>query len=170
MQSGAPPLNGAAPAALRTDRPRRAHRQIGPVGTVARIAGGAATVALPIGLNGFSWWDAVIALVALPLIAAVAAPLVTSIFRRLAPNALASRHAICSGPACSLIAVIVAVNAVTVAPTPRDDARGNRRSSRGCARYRDLLTPAGLGSELRSAFVADSTAWRADPRPPSRAA
>jgi DNA-binding CsgD family transcriptional regulator len=29
------------------------------------------------------------------------------------------------------------------------------------ARFRDLLTPAGLGPELRSAFVADSTAWGA---------
>jgi DNA-binding CsgD family transcriptional regulator len=29
------------------------------------------------------------------------------------------------------------------------------------ARYRDLLTPAGLGPELRSAFVADGTTWGA---------
>jgi hypothetical protein len=29
------------------------------------------------------------------------------------------------------------------------------------ARFRDLLTPAGLGPELRSAFVADSFAWAA---------
>ena len=29
------------------------------------------------------------------------------------------------------------------------------------ARFRDLLTPAGLGPELRSAFVADGTAWGA---------
>ncbi len=93
-------------------------RQIGPIGTVARIAGGAAAIALPIALDGFSWWDAAIALVALPVIAAVAALLITAIFRRLAPGTLASRHAICSGPGCSLIAVMVVANSGLAALTP----------------------------------------------------
>ena len=48
-------------------------------------------------------------------------------------------------------------------------ARGKRRAAtlsdatgghpERSARFRDLLTPAGLGPELRSAFVADGTTW-----------
>ncbi|MGH2910156.1 MAG: hypothetical protein ACRDK8_12770, partial [Solirubrobacteraceae bacterium] len=52
-----------------------AGRQIGPIGTSARIAGGAVAVGLPVALDGFSWWDAGVALIALPLIAAIAAQL-----------------------------------------------------------------------------------------------
>lgn len=97
-------------------------RQIGPIGTLARTVGGAVAIALPIALDGFGWWEAAVALVALPLVAVVAAPLLTSAFRRLAPSALGSRHAICSLPGCSLIAVMVGANAALVAPT---SANGN---------------------------------------------
>ncbi|MGH2904147.1 MAG: hypothetical protein ACRDK7_11275 [Solirubrobacteraceae bacterium] len=97
-------------------------RQIGPIGTLARTVGGALAIALPIAFDGFSWWEAAVALVALPLIALVVAALLTLAFRRLAPNALKSRHAICSLPGCSLIAVMVAANAALVAPT---SANGN---------------------------------------------
>lgn len=97
-------------------------RQIGPIGTLARIVGGAVAIAVPIALDGFSWWEAAVALVALPLIAAVAAPLLTAAFRGLAPDALGSRHAVCSLPGCSLIAVMVGANAALVAPT---SANGN---------------------------------------------
>jgi hypothetical protein len=51
-----------------------ADRQIGLVGTWARIIGGALAVTLPIALRSFSWIKAGVALVALPSIAAVTAP------------------------------------------------------------------------------------------------
>jgi hypothetical protein len=97
-------------------------RQIGPIGTLARIAVGAAAVAVPVALEGFSWWEATVALVALPLISVVAAPLVTALFRRFAPGLFEARHALCSAPACSLIALMVAANDALVAPTT---ANGN---------------------------------------------
>jgi hypothetical protein len=85
-------------------------RQIGPVGTSTRIVGGAIAISLPIALDGLDWSEAAVALLALPLIAMIAAPVITAAFRALAPNALASRHGICSAPGCSLIAVMVAAN------------------------------------------------------------
>jgi hypothetical protein len=97
-------------------------RQIGPIGTAARLLGGGLAVAVPIALDGFSWLEAGIALVALPLIAAVAAPLVTALYRRLLPDLLRMRHAICSPLGCTLIAVLAGANAAVVTPT---SANGN---------------------------------------------
>jgi hypothetical protein len=84
-------------------------REIGPIGTAARVVGGLIAIGLPIALSGFGWWEAAAALLALPLLAMGAATLVTSTYRRLAPDALARRHAICSGPACWLIVIVVGV-------------------------------------------------------------
>lgn len=81
-------------------------RQIGPIGTVARIIGGVAAVAIPIDLAGLTWLEAVIALVALPLLAGVAAP-------------LARRT---GAPGCALLCAMVLANAGLVAPT---SANGN---------------------------------------------
>ncbi len=97
-------------------------RRIGPIGTSARLIGGALAIALPIALHGLSWIEAGVALIALPAIAAVAAPLITAAYRHLYPAALRSRHAICSPLGCTLLAVMVAANAAIVAPT---DANGN---------------------------------------------
>jgi hypothetical protein len=94
-----------------------ADRQIGLVGTWARIIGGALAVILPIALRGFSWIEAGVALVALPAIAALTAPLITAIYRRVVPKAIHSRHATCSPLGCTLIAVMVAANAALVAPS-----------------------------------------------------
>jgi hypothetical protein len=82
-------------------------REIGPIGTAARVVGGLVAIGLPIVLGGFGWWDAAAALVALPLAATGAAALITLAYRRLAPELLARRDAICSGPACWLIAITV---------------------------------------------------------------
>ncbi|MGH2865850.1 MAG: hypothetical protein ACRDJX_11470 [Solirubrobacteraceae bacterium] len=75
-------------------------------------------IALPIALDGFGWWDAGVALVALPVIAAVLAALVMAVSRRLAPGSLASRHAICSPAGCSLIVLLVLANGAFAALTP----------------------------------------------------
>jgi len=93
-------------------------REIGPIGTASRLAGGLIAVALPIALDGFGWWDAAAALVALPLVATAGGALITAAYRRLAPEALARRHAICSGPACWLIAIMIGTAAGIDVLTP----------------------------------------------------
>jgi hypothetical protein len=113
------PANSTAEARVERSGSRR---QIGPLGTLVRIVGGVVAIALPIALDGLTVFEAAVALIALPLIAAIVAAVITSTFRRLAPSALQSRHAICSAPGCSLIAVMVAANSALVAPT---SANGN---------------------------------------------
>src|ERR687891_1113995 len=95
-----------------------AKRDIGPIGTAARVLGGLTAVAVPIALDGFGWWDAAAALVALPLVATGAALLITAAYLRLAPDALARRQAICSGPACWLIATAIGAAVAIDALTP----------------------------------------------------
>jgi len=97
-------------------------RQIGPLGTLARVISGLAAIVVPIALDGFTLTEAVIALLGLPLVALVAGVAIESSFRRFAPSALSSRHAICSLPACALIAVLIIANDAIVAPT---SANGN---------------------------------------------
>jgi hypothetical protein len=97
-------------------------RQIGPAGTSARLLGGALAITLPIALDGLTWFEAGVALLALPLIAAIAAPVITAGYRRVYPRALQLRHGICSLPACTLIVVMVIANNLLVAPTT---ANGN---------------------------------------------
>jgi hypothetical protein len=93
-------------------------RDIGPIGTAARVAGGAIAIALPIAIGGFGWWEAVAALLALPLVAAAAAALITFAYRRFAPEALTRRDAICSGPACWLAATVIGTAVVLDVLTP----------------------------------------------------
>lgn len=94
-----------------------AGREIGPIGTGSRILGGLVAIALPIALSGIDWWDVGVALIALPLIATAGAWLVIAGYERYAPESLGRRHAICSGPACVLwaimIAAAVAIDALT---------------------------------------------------------
>jgi hypothetical protein len=92
-------------------------RQIGPLGTLARVVGGLAAIVVPVALDGLSATEVVVALAGLPLVSLVAAPLIEWGFRQWAPRALCSRHAICSGPGCVLVAVMIGANAALVAPT-----------------------------------------------------
>ena len=100
----------------------RAGREIGPIGTSSRVLVGLVAIALPIALAGLTWWDAAIALVALPLLAALAAVIIAATLGKVAPRSLAVRHAICSPAGCSLIVLVVLANAALVALTP---ANGN---------------------------------------------
>lgn len=84
-------------------------REIGPIGTASRVAGGLIAIAVPIALGGFGWWDAAAAFVALPLLATASVALVTATYERLDPRALTRRNAICSGPACWLVGLVVAI-------------------------------------------------------------
>jgi hypothetical protein len=87
---------------------RKQERAIGPIGTGSRIVGGLVAIALPIALAGFGWWDAAVALLALPVVATAVAALVVAAYRRLAPGALTQPAAICSGPTCWVVAGVVA--------------------------------------------------------------
>ena len=80
-----PGSSGAAGRLARVlERPRSspARRQIGPVGTGTRVAGGLAAIMLPVALDGITWWDVGAALVALPLIAAATSAIVDVPSRR----------------------------------------------------------------------------------------
>jgi hypothetical protein len=57
-------------------------RQIGPLGTVARVAAGLAAIAVPVALSGLSWWDVAAALVGLPVAAVLVAAAVAAAHRR----------------------------------------------------------------------------------------
>jgi hypothetical protein len=97
---------------------RAGAREIGPIGTVSRAAGGLIAIALPIALSDISWWDVAAALVALPLITLAVSALVTTGYERFAPESLARRHSICSGPACVLMAGVIAVGIALSILTP----------------------------------------------------
>ena len=104
-----------AAAALVGDR-----REIGPIGTASRLAGGLIAIAVPIAFGGFGWWDAGAAFVALPLAATAAAALVTAGYRALDLEPLGRRDAICSGPACWLVGLVLAFYVGLTFLTPLD--------------------------------------------------
>jgi hypothetical protein len=96
-------------------------RDIGPIGTAARVAGGLIAIAVPIALSGIGWWDLAGALIALPLAALVAGELVRAGYERFAPEALTRSRTICSGPACWVWAIVIAASFGFVAFTPASD-------------------------------------------------
>lgn len=89
--------------------PSRGHREIGPIGTASRLAGGLIAIIVPIALGGIGWWDLAAALVAFPLVATAVAALVGVGSGRLAPGLLRRADAICSGQSCALIAILIAI-------------------------------------------------------------
>ena len=93
-------------------------REIGPIGTASRVAGGLIAVGVPIALSGMGWWDVAAALVALPLLTMAGSSLVTAGYERFAPASLVRRHLICSAPACVLVAAVVALAIVLTVATP----------------------------------------------------
>jgi hypothetical protein len=94
------------------------NRDIGPIGTATRLLGGVIAIALPVALDGIGWWDVAIALVALPVVALAAGALVTSVYERYAPEALAKRDAICPGSACWTWAIVIVAAIGIAAVTP----------------------------------------------------
>jgi hypothetical protein len=108
----------ARPAMARSEPHGRRARQIGPIGTASRAVGGLIAIAVPIALSGIVWWDLVAALVALPLVTLAVSALVTAACERYAPESLARRHSICSGPGCVLVAAVLGVAVALAAATP----------------------------------------------------
>ena len=99
---------------------RRGERQIGPAGTASRVAGGLIAIAVPIALSGIGWWDVGAALVVLPAIAMGVSLLVTAGYERFAPESLARRTSICSGPTCALLSTVIAAAIALTFATPVD--------------------------------------------------
>jgi hypothetical protein len=83
-------------------------REIGPIGTAARVVGGLVAIAVPIATSGIGWWNLFVALIVFPLIALVAGESVRAGYERFAPDALVRQRAICSWPACWVWAVVLA--------------------------------------------------------------
>jgi hypothetical protein len=75
-------------------------------------------IVVPISLSGIDWWDVGAALVLFPLIAFGAGLFVTAAYQRFAPDSLARRHVICSGPACVLWLIVIASAFALDALTP----------------------------------------------------
>jgi hypothetical protein len=99
-------------------------RQIGPVGTAARTAGGLAAIVLPIVSSGITWWDAGDALLVLPLTAAVAAWGTAVAYQRAAADRL-RRGAVEAWVRSSLVlALVLAVHIALTFLTPLDGAVG----------------------------------------------
>jgi hypothetical protein len=84
-------------------------REIGPIGTASRGAGGLIAIVVTIALGGIGGLDLAAALIGFPLIATALARLITTGYEHDAPEEVARRHAICSGPACWLIGLLVAI-------------------------------------------------------------
>ena len=83
-------------------------REIGPIGTAARLIGAGAALTLPALLDEFSGWDLLVGIVGLPLLAAAGFQAVRSGYERYVPGGMASQTGICSGPACWLLAIVIA--------------------------------------------------------------
>jgi hypothetical protein len=115
---GRPVPAGSNPHTLLRSNTSHRARQIGPLGAASRAVVGLIAIAVPIALSGIGWWDAAAALVALPLITLAVSALVTAGYERYAPESLAGRHAICSAPACVLVATAVGVAIALAAATP----------------------------------------------------
>jgi hypothetical protein len=94
-------------------------REIGPLGTIARVALGLAAVVASIASGGIGWWDWA-TLNAFVVVGAAAASLVVAGFARYAPDAFAPRHSICSPLACALVALLVGLSSAMSALTPAD--------------------------------------------------
>lgn len=97
---------------------RGRHRTIGPIGTASRVVGGLIAIAVPVALSGIGWWDVLGALIALPLITLALGTLVTAAYQRYAPESLARRGSICSGPACVLLTAVIGVAIALTVATP----------------------------------------------------
>jgi len=93
-------------------------REIGPIGTAARLVGAAAALTVPALLDEFSGWDLLVGLVGLPLVATAGFEAVRAGYERYVPGGIASQTGTCTGAACWLIAVVLAPLVPLAALTP----------------------------------------------------
>jgi hypothetical protein len=83
-------------------------REIGPVGTAARLIVAAAALVLPAALDEFSSWDLLVGLAALPLLATAGFAAVRAGYERHVPGGLASQAGTCCGASTWLLAIVLA--------------------------------------------------------------
>jgi hypothetical protein len=93
-------------------------REIGPIGTVARLITAAAALVLPASLDDFSRWDLLVGLVALPALATVGFEVVREGYQRFVPGGLASQADTCCGAATWLLAIVLVALIPLAAVTP----------------------------------------------------
>ena len=89
-------------------------RDIGRIGTLARVVGGAILIAVPIAGHGISWWDAAGAMIALPVIAFT----VVAALRMRQPRGAAG--ASLRGQGMVAIALVIAIATALTFITPVD--------------------------------------------------
>ena len=94
-------------------------REIGPLATAGRAAGGLLLLAAAIVPDDISAWDVIGGIVALPLVAAVVAWLVRLAYRRRAPEHLTARHAL-AGPGLWVLGLVIAIATALTFVTPID--------------------------------------------------
>jgi len=94
-------------------------REIGPIGTFSRAGAGLVAITLPVALSGLRWRD-LIAIAGLAAVATVAAQIISRTYGRFAPAALARRGALCGGPGCALMAVVLVAASAAGALTSAD--------------------------------------------------
>ena len=83
-------------------------REIGPIGTAARLLGALVAIGLPLALDQFSGWDLLVGLVALPLLGTAGFEAVRAAYERYVPGGIASQSGTCTGAACWLLAIVLA--------------------------------------------------------------
>jgi hypothetical protein len=83
-------------------------REIGPIGTAARLIGAGAAITLPTLLDEFSPWDLLVGLVGLPLVATAGFEVVRAAYERYVPGGISSQAGTCTSAACWLIAIVLA--------------------------------------------------------------
>src|SRR5919201_3249499 len=99
------------------DRKPSRTRDIGPIGTTSRVLVGVTALAVPIALEGLSWWD-MGAMVVAALVLAPAARLTLLGFERYAPFARVRDLGACSPVACSLLALLFGLSVAAGVATP----------------------------------------------------
>jgi hypothetical protein len=98
----------------------RGQREIGPIGTASRVAGGLIAIIVPIAFEGIGWWDLGAALVMFPLIATAVVALLGAGAGRLAPRSLGRADAISFAQSCALICLLIAIPIGMTFVTPAD--------------------------------------------------
>lgn len=101
-------------------QPRRSSREIGPIGTVSRVVGGAIAIAVPIEVWGATWWDWAAGLVGLPLFAAAAGAAVAAVCGRRASAEPARPGPMGRGAAWGLLVVVLGGATALTYVTPVD--------------------------------------------------
>jgi hypothetical protein len=99
------------------DRKPSRTRDIGPIGTTSRVLVGVTALAVPIALEGLSWWD-MGAMVVAALVLAPAARLTLLGFERYAPFARVRDLGACPPVACSLLALLFGLSVAAGVATP----------------------------------------------------